>query len=840
MKQSRLYTRHFLDCVVALLLAMTMLAPSATHAACSNPAGVAGEITYLTDRSMMVYCDGTNWTAMGREIASCPNIGDVCGDGTVYAGQLSTKKLYAPPVDQSAAITWNNGTTNRPATGATSDTDGAANTLILDGSGDAGAPYQAAQLCANLDAYGHTDWYLPAKDELNVMYSNKAALGISLGIYQTSTEYTVNNVKMWTQNFGGGGQTPYDKDIVFSVRCVRSVDDGLVGHWTLDETSGTTAADVSGNGNNGTMQGGLNAGNDSVTGPGGAGTALKFDGTDDVIEVADDDLFSFTDGAGNDEPFSIGLWVNADNTSNKSLLYKWSAGVEWRMTFDAIGNSINMQLYDGGIADSLTISKLSNYKERQGEWIHFMVTYDGSELASGLNLYVDGKSVSATKYLSGAYAGMNNTASLVQIGAGGGGSTFMDGSIDDVRIYNRALSASEIAQLFCQGIPGKLSYNSTDHVMQFCSNQGLHWMGKTSPDPAASCSTIGDTCPDGSYYAGLSPDGNVPMYMADVASETTDSWNNGTTNWTVTGFTNATDGDGHTAGLVSLADAGAPYDAAGYCDSLSAHGHSDWYLPAISELSLLWNGGTPVGDIKTDGTSYWTSSELSSSNGYFIRFNDFNQGPFSKNTAVAVRCVRKGSPGACSNPTGAEGSLTFNTTFGVMQYCNGTAWVSVGKAGVDPCAGSPVPGTACADGTVYAGNLSGTDLFVPPADQSAGTTWNNGTFNWTVTGATSNTDGAANTTTLDGLADAGSPHQAAKLCAGLSAHGHTDWYLPAKDELNVLYINRAAIGGFETSGSYYWSSTEYDNFYAWRQRFSDGIQDSNTKNGTFAVRCARR
>ena len=59
--------------------------------------------------------------------------------------------------------------------------------------------------------------------------------------------------------------------------------------------------------------------------------------------------------------------------------------------------------------------------------------------------------------------------------------------------------------------------------------------------------------------------------------------------------------------------------------------------------------------------------------------------------------------------------------------------------------------------------------------------------------------------------------------------GHADWRVPTKDELNVLFRNRAAIGGFDGTGSdpagWYWSSTpgEYD-LGAWGQRFSDGIQ----------------
>lgn len=68
----------------------------------------------------------------------------------------------------------------------------------------------------------------------------------------------------------------------------------------------------------------------------------------------------------------------------------------------------------------------------------------------------------------------------------------------------------------------------------------------------------------------------------------------------------------------------------------------------------------------------------------------------------------------------------------------------------------------------------------------------------------------------------------AYLAAGYSGGGYNDWYLPSKDELNKLYINRSAIGGF--SSSYYWSSSEMINSFsgvtAWIQDFSSGFQQS--------------
>ena len=174
------------------------------------------------------------------------------------------------------------------------------------------------------------------------------------------------------------------------------------------------------------------------------------------------------------------------------------------------------------------------------------------------------------------------------------------------------------------------------------------------------------------------------------------------------------------------------------------------------------------------------------------------------------------------------------------------------------CTGSPAPGTICPDGTVYAGQSpdGGVPMFVPRCDAGqswdgvacTGTalllSWNDGFSNW-VSVSTGASAGKANTATLV-VTDSNSvqpgvqPHIAAQYCDDLNHGGHTDWYLPARNELAVMYINRAAIGGLNISGSNYWSSSQDNTNSAWRRRFSDGDEYGNNKNYTFLVRCARR
>ena len=65
---------------------------------------------------------------------------------------------------------------------------------------------------------------------------------------------------------------------------------------------------------------------------------------------------------------------------------------------------------------------------------------------------------------------------------------------------------------------------------------------------------------------------------------------------------------------------------------------------------------------------------------------------------------------------------------------------------------------------------------------------------------------------------------AASVCNNLTSGGYTDWYLPSKDELDMMYVNLhlQGLGGFALN--YYWSSTEYVGEFAWGQDFASGFQ----------------
>jgi hypothetical protein len=110
-------------------------------------------------------------------------------------------------------------------------------------------------------------------------------------------------------------------------------------------------------------------------------------------------------------------------------------------------------------------------------------------------------------------------------------------------------------------------------------------------------------------------------------------------------------------------------------------------------------------------------------------------------------------------------------------------------------------------------------LIAAPVDQSSTDPWWNGSF--VTTGATSMTNGSSNTTKIIN-AQGNSGNYAARNCMNYRGGGYSDWFLPSKDQLNILYGKKAVVGNF--TNQIYWSSTEHDLGYSWVQDFETGEQ----------------
>ena len=128
-------------------------------------------------------------------------------------------------------------------------------------------------------------------------------------------------------------------------------------------------------------------------------------------------------------------------------------------------------------------------------------------------------------------------------------------------------------------------------------------------------------------------------------------------------------------------------------------------------------------------------------------------------------------------------------------------------------------------------------LIAAPSDQSAAAPW--GCIGTLISGGDGTAIGTGNQNTMDILAGCATEGIAARICGDLILNGYDDWYLPSKEELNQLYINRVAIGGFTDPEFEYWSSSENDYESAWLQEIGSGIQFALYKTYAYNVRAVR-
>ena len=202
---------------------------------------------------------------------------------------------------------------------------------------------------------------------------------------------------------------------------------GLVGYWNLDEGTGTTAYDTSGSGNTGIWSGTTPYYASGKVGP----SAGSFDGTDDYVNIPTNTTLQSSNFGG----LSVVGWVKFNAvTTGGSLLMK--------------NSDYGMRLNTTGIIPYFTTSVNGwggkagySYTFQTGIWYFVGFTY-----ASGTeNVFLNGGNVLVSNAYSGSLAG---TAGSVQLSQVVWDPSVISGSLDDVRIYNRALSAAEIQAIY--------------------------------------------------------------------------------------------------------------------------------------------------------------------------------------------------------------------------------------------------------------------------------------------------------------------------------------------------------------------------------------------------------
>ena len=207
---------------------------------------------------------------------------------------------------------------------------------------------------------------------------------------------------------------------------------GLVACYLFNEGDGKIVQDLSGNGNHGTIHNmafpptaasGWNAGR--------RGTALDFDGANDYVEITNNPSLNF--GVG--ESFSVQAWVKFAGSDASQTIYRSSTASAKFILERRSGGLVRFQIRGTNVTSTTNIN--------DGNYHHILGIRNGS--TGVLSLYIDGVSEGTP---TGTDTGSVTDTANHRIGARQNDTELFNGIIDEVRIYNRVLSAEEIKQLY--------------------------------------------------------------------------------------------------------------------------------------------------------------------------------------------------------------------------------------------------------------------------------------------------------------------------------------------------------------------------------------------------------
>lgn len=174
------------------------------------------------------------------------------------------------------------------------------------------------------------------------------------------------------------------------------------------------------------------------------GNGSVFNGTTSNIVIPSSTDLTFESG-GTDTPFSISLWVYNDDVIGTEWILEKKQGIiaHWGMRISA--SSMRFIMWDGGdVSKGINI----DYTMTATTWYHYVITYDGSETAAGLKLYIDGSYVSAASTI-GTYTGIEAGDTLMTIGSQEAGASWFAGKIDELHIWkNRELTSGEVSSIY--------------------------------------------------------------------------------------------------------------------------------------------------------------------------------------------------------------------------------------------------------------------------------------------------------------------------------------------------------------------------------------------------------
>jgi len=289
-----------------------------------------------------------------------------------------------------------------------------------------------------------------------------------------------------------------------------SVTNGLVAYWNFDGKNYKDSVGIFDGTENGT------AAIAFVPGKSGFGQAIQLDGTDQMVEITggEPDDLAFAGGS-----VSIAAWfkVGTFDKSWQALVAK-GEGSNWRVARD---NATGTMSYAGGLTDAVGVTDVTD-----GNWHHLVAISDAAGAAFGTAIYVDGN---LDGQIDGSAVLVANGSRMIIGDNPGARGRYWNGAIDDVAIWNRVLTQTEISALYAGGTGKPVSSFFSAEADTDKDGMPDAWEIKYGLNPNDPSDAAKDLNGNGisnldEYKRGLDPtDTTKPVVVSAVGSSTFDS-----------------------------------------------------------------------------------------------------------------------------------------------------------------------------------------------------------------------------------------------------------------------------------------------------------------------------
>ena len=424
-------------------------------------------------------------------------------------------------------------------------------------------------------------------------------------------------------------------------------DPTLVGWWKLDETSGTTASN-SGRTGSGTLYG------NPVWTSGWIDGALQFDGADDYVYVGDHTLLRFSQSSS----FTISCWAKPDSQTGY-MVYQKDPLPEFGVFGYCLYYNYSNNRFEFEVESSFYHSNSVLANASAGSWHHVTAVYSNKSM----KIYLNGQLKGSGTF--GGDAGTTTTNYGLAIGAyyeAIGQWDFFDGILDDVRIYNRALSDAEIMTIYARGAGKASNPNPSSAATDIDTQAVLTW----SPGLNA----VSHRVYFGTSFADVNSS-TTPVATTSVATYDPGTLNYSTTYyWRIDEYDGAVTVKGNIWNFTTMSGKALNPSPANAAPSVDPHTTLSWSAAPYATSHDVYIGtsssevNSSITPVATTGVATYNPGTLNYETTYYWRIDEFDGAVTVKGDIWSFTTMA----GKASGPSPANGSGGIDPTTATLAW----------------------------------------------------------------------------------------------------------------------------------------------------------------------------